>query len=102
MDLNCLLGKHQFGLPRMDTTGTLWMECLRCLHVRRTVVTLMQDPSISEARDSWRAHLIAELAEQKRWVGLPTNAATEPIRDVQHDAGERPPDQSVTITKEAA
>jgi hypothetical protein len=73
MNLRCLLGKHSFGLPRVDETGATVMECLVCLRSQTARVSLASTPEQRSSLDDRRAIAIAELVAERRWAGLPTD-----------------------------
>ena len=73
LSLKCLLGRHQYGLPRTDELGVLVTECLLCLRVARSSVALPRDTEALRALDERRSRAIANLVAEKLWVGMPAS-----------------------------
>jgi hypothetical protein len=64
---------HSYGLPRTNGDGTVDIECMSCLHIERSSVRLPQDEGAAASLGQRRAHAIAELVAEERWVGIPMN-----------------------------
>lgn len=84
--LKCLLGMHDLGLARTDASGVTKAECLNCLRMVASPVSLTPDAAAAESLNTRRDRSIAELVSASRWVGIPVKQqapvaiAAEPVR----------------------
>jgi hypothetical protein len=78
MSFSCLFGMHSYGLPRTNGDGTVSLECMSCLRVETSPVTLPSDEGATTALGMRRAQAIAELVADERWVGIPSNPPDTP------------------------
>lgn len=88
MGIKCLLGKHHFGLPRLDERGRLMRECLRCMRLEASRASLVPTAAEIAAQVQRRTQAIAELIANRTWVGLSGN-----VRDARgrRNTNARPP-----------
>jgi hypothetical protein len=101
MGFRCLLGMHSYGLPRTNGDGTVSLECMSCLRVETSPITLPEDEGAAAALNVRRAQAIAELVAEERWVGLPSNPSDTPLLGAV-ETREEPSAASVLIPRPRA
>jgi hypothetical protein len=76
MIFRCIFS-HEFGLPRLDETGVVRKQCMKCGRAVASAAKLAPESAQVALLQAQRAQAIELLGD--RWVGLPSNEEAESL-----------------------